>query len=214
MVPLSSFFATDKVEGEKYSDTQKQKIEKWFWRSLFTRRYSAGVNDRQAYDITEFKKLKSDENYNFKFPQKEIKFDFTNSNFAVGNANSKSTILLLSSMNPYSFLSGATIDLDKILSKVNKNEFHHIFPLKHLERLGISYKEANVAANICFLTRGDNNSIKDEDPKVYSKDISTTRYNEYMERSLIPNNFGELNYPDFLQARSELLKNKANELMT
>jgi hypothetical protein len=48
IVPLSSFFATDRADGVNYTSLQKKKISIWFWRSLFTRRFSAGVNERQA----------------------------------------------------------------------------------------------------------------------------------------------------------------------
>lgn len=213
MVPLSAFFATEKNEGELYTTQQNAKLKKWFWRSVFSRRYSAGVNIKQAIDIKEMLMLKKDEHYEFSMPQPEIKIDFTSANFSPGNANSKTFILLLSSLQPYSFLSGATIDLDKLLQKVNKNEFHHIFPHKHLEKLGKTNKEINVLANICCLTRGDNNAIKDKSPSEYSKDISTERFGEYMERSIIPNNFGQLNYDKFLEKRNEMLIGRSKELM-
>jgi hypothetical protein len=95
LVPLSAFFATNKTEGISYSSKQKDIILKWFWRSLFTRRFSAGVNERQATDIANMLGLKNDENYDFKLPKNEIKFDFAKSNFSAGNANSKTHILLL-----------------------------------------------------------------------------------------------------------------------
>lgn len=213
MVPLSVFFATDNSEGFRYTNKQKDNIAKWFWRSIFTRRYSAGVNERQAVDITEMIALRNNENHSFKFPNDDIKFDFTTSNFSAGNANSKSLILLLSSLTPYSFLSGAKIDLDKVLQKVNKNEFHHIFPQKHLERLGKSKKEINVLANICFLTRGDNNRIKDKAPDIYIKEITQENLQLYMDNSLIPIDLSTLNYDDFLKARAEKLIGRAKELI-
>jgi len=213
LVPLSVFFATDKSEGISYTDLQKEKLLTWFWRSVFSRRYSAGVNEKQAFDINEMLFLEKDENYQFKYPPQELKFDFSKSNFAVGNANSKTLILMLSSMSPYSFLSGATIDLDKILQKINKNEFHHIFPKKHLERSGRTRNEINVLTNICFLTRGDNNQIKDKNPKDYSEQISKDKFSDYMERAIIPEDFGSLDYDSFTEKRKQILNKKAYELM-
>ena len=75
LVPLSAFFATNKVEGFSYSSKQKTVILKWFWRTIFTRRFSAGVNERQAADIISMLGLKEDEDYKFRFPNDEIKFD-------------------------------------------------------------------------------------------------------------------------------------------
>jgi len=213
LVPLSVFFATDRSEGFAYTDIQKDKILTWFWRAAFTRRFSAGVNEKQAFDIQEMKNLKANENYGFKYPQREIKIDFKVSNFSVSNANSKTLILLLSSLNPYSFFSGAKIDLDKVLQKINKNEFHHIFPKSYLEGMGIEKKDVNVLANICFLTRGDNNKIKDKAPSIYITEINRHKKNDYLSGALIPDNFDILSYPVFLVDRAKLLSEKAKELM-
>ncbi|TKJ40362.1 hypothetical protein CEE37_08525 [candidate division LCP-89 bacterium B3_LCP] len=213
LVPLSVFFATDRPEGSTYTDIQKDTIITWFWRTTFTRRFSAGVNEKQAVDIQEMKKLKDNEHYKFKYPSGEIKIDFKTSNFSVSNANSKALILLLSSLNPFSFFSGARIDLDNVLQKVNKNEFHHIFPKKHLESLGIGKKETNVLANICFLTRGDNNKIKDKAPSEYVEEITSNKAEEYLRRALIPQDLSSLNYTSFLDERSTLLNRKALDLM-
>ncbi len=48
LVPLSAFFATNKTEGMPYSSKQKDVVISWFWRALFTRRFSAGVNEKQG----------------------------------------------------------------------------------------------------------------------------------------------------------------------
>jgi hypothetical protein len=213
LVPLSAFFATDKSEGMSYSSKQKSAILKWFWRSLFTRRFSAGVNDRQAADITNMIRIKESEDANFQFPSDDIKFNFLESNFSSGNANSKTLILLLNSAMPYSLLSGARIDLDKVLKKASKHEYHHIFPKKHLETKGKSRSEINILANICFLTRADNNTLKDNAPAIYSDEIDSTRKDDYLTRAFIPSDFGSIEYDVFIEKRTALLKKKAKELM-
>jgi hypothetical protein len=213
LVPLAVFFATDKPEGIGYTDTQKQKLTKWFWRSIFSRRFSAGVNDKQASDIVQMKALRGNENYNFSFPQKEISFDFSEISFSVTSANTKTFIILLSQFSPYSFLSGAKIDLAKILQKINKNEFHHIFPQKFLERQGFNGKEINVLANICFLTRGDNNKIKDKAPSIYAQEISKEGRSKYLQNALCPEDFDELDYKEFLVKRSEILRVRAMQMI-
>jgi hypothetical protein len=213
LVPLSAYFATNKVEGISYTPKQKAVILKWFWRSLFNRRYTSDVNERQAADIVSMLGLKKDENFDFKFPKDDIKFDFAASSFSSGNANSKILILLLNSVTPYSLLSGAKIDLDIVLKKASKHEYHHIFPKKHLEKLGTPQSEINILANICFLTRADNNAIKDSDPAIYETRIDAIRKNEYLASALIPNDFGSLGYEEFVKKRILLLEHKAKELM-
>ena len=213
LVPLSAFFATDKKDGTNYTSKQNEVIKKWFWRSLFSRRFSAGVNERQATDIQHLKKLQADENYDFKFPSNEVKFDFMKSNFSNGNANSKTLIAMLNQKGPKSFLSGANIDLDKVLKKGSKHEYHHIFPKKHLEKQGKTRKEINCLANICFLTRSDNNTIKDKSPSVYGATMNSSTKTSYLEKALVPSDFDSLSYEDFLAKRNKLLMNFADQLM-
>jgi hypothetical protein len=213
LVPLSAFFATKRVEGMPYSAKQKDVIVTWFWRSLFTRRFSAGVNEKQANDIISMCGLKKDEDYEFKQPKIEIKFDFSKTNFSAANANSKTHILILNSLSPKSLLSGASVDLDKVLKKASKHEYHHIFPKKHLERLGKERGEINVVSNICFLTRSDNNTIKDKDPKEYGANINNKNRAEYLSSALIPETFNFMTYEEFIVERTRLLEEKAHELM-
>ncbi|BAZ13388.1 hypothetical protein NIES4071_52270 [Calothrix sp. NIES-4071] len=213
LVPLAVFFATDKPEGVSYTDKQKQKLIKWFWRSIFSRRFSAGVNDKQAFDIVQMKALVKNEDHSFSYPPKEISFSFSEATFYVNSANTKSFIILLSQFYPCSFLSGAKIDLNKVLQKINKNEFHHIFPQKFLEKQGFNAKEINVLANICFLTRGDNNKIKDKAPSVYAKEISQENRSKYLQSALCPENFDELDYKDFLIKRSEIIRDKVMQMI-
>lgn len=213
LVPLSVYFATDKIEGIKYSDNQKSQIEKWFWRSAFSRRFSASVNARQAQDIKELLALKKDPDYQMRLPAADIRISFDTTRFSANTANSKTLILMLASSAPFSLVSGAKIELGKVLQATNRNEFHHIFPQKHLEKLGVQRNEINVLANICFLTRGDNNAISDKSPSDYVDKIPITRKDDYLNRALIPHDFSSTDYSVFVINRSKLLIQKAEELM-
>lgn len=205
IVPLSTFFATNKPDGVNYTDTQKQKLIAWFWRSVFTRRFSSDVTARQASDIRDMKTLKSNENHDFKFPPFEIKFEFHKSRFSAGTANSKALILMLANKNPVSFLSGANIDPSKVLKKGSRHEFHHIFPRKHLEGMGKENKEINCLSNICFLTRSDNNTIKAKSPKVYFGDMSPDNRDKYLKKAMCRYSDRNLKYEEFLEKRTKRL---------
>lgn len=213
LVPLSAFFATDKSDGTNYTSKQNDVIKKWFWRSLFSRRYSAGVNEHQANDISQMLLLLKDENHSFKFPNDDLKIDFAKSVFSISNANSKTLISMLNQNNPHSLLSGAKIDLDSVLKKGSKHEYHHIFPKRHLENLGRSRREINCLANICFLTRSDNNTIKAKSPEIYSSHISPDKRPEYLNNALIPLDFDTLTYDTFVENRVDLLETYARKLM-
>jgi hypothetical protein len=213
LVPLSVFFATDKADGVNYSAKQKTEILRWFWRSLFTRRFSADVNQRQAADILELNHLQNDENHKLRLPPNEVRVDFKTGNFSIANANSCILIILLNSLSPFSFLSGARIDTNKVLKKGSKHEYHHIFPKKYLEERGYSNTQINILANVCFLTRADNNKIKARSPNEYSKEIDKIRKLEYLNSALCPEDFGDIEYEDFIERRVELLTNHAMALM-
>lgn len=213
MVPLCAFFATERTEGLPYSSLQKEKICQWFWRSALTRRFSSDVNQRQSHDIIEFEKLKADENYQIKLPPAEVRFDIKTNNFSAANANSCTFILLLNSMTPFSFLSGSKIDVDKVLKKSSSHEFHHIFPKKYLDQQGKSQREINILANICFLTRSDNNRIKAKAPSIYVQDIDPQKKDDYLNRALCPKNIDLLTYDQFIEERTKLILQKAMELM-
>jgi hypothetical protein len=213
LVPLSAYFATNKAEGTNYTVKQKDQLLRWFWRSLFIRRFSADVNERQSNDIAEMRKLLADENYALKLPKAEVKFDFRKDVFSPANANSRVLMLLLSSMSPHSLLSGAKIDPEKVLKKASKHEFHHVFPQKYLTDLGRESREINVLANICFLTRADNNQIRAQAPASYMKAVDLTKKSDYLARALLPADFETLDYDKFLDSRATLLVDRATELM-
>ena len=213
LAPLCAYFSTKKSDGQKYTSKQKDVLFRWFWISVFSRRFSSDVNERQAFDISQMQKLKEDENFSFGFPKEEVKVDFIKSNFSSGNANSKALIILLNSTKPKSLLSGASVDLDKVLKKGSKHEYHHVFPRAFLDKQGVDRQEINVLANICFLIRSDNNKIKDKSPDDYGKEIAGDRREEYLKSALLPDDFDSLDYNDFLEERSRILIEYAKKVM-
>ena len=101
LVPLSVFFAADGNVEIKYTDDQRRAINRWFWRSAFSRRYSAGVLRNLKADIEEMEKLRDG------LPNTVGTFDvavpstfFTDNVFGMGNVNTKSFILMLAEGRP------------------------------------------------------------------------------------------------------------------
>ena len=58
LVPLSVFFAVSGTKEAKYTDAQRQKIDRWFWRSSFSKRYSSAVLRNLNADIAEMRLLR------------------------------------------------------------------------------------------------------------------------------------------------------------
>jgi hypothetical protein len=187
---------------------------KWFWRSLFSRRYSAAVTKHHASDIVEMQKLRKDDTYIMKdIPVNIDASYFIKNQFNVASVNTKAFILILAQFSPKSLLSGANVDLDEVLKRVNRNEFHHIFPRKYLETKGVLLQRINCLANFCFISSSDNQKIKDKAPTDYNKLIPAATLPDVMEHALCPHNALDLDFDDFLSARAEILLNKTKELM-
>lgn len=120
---------------------------------------------------------------------------------------------MLASCNPRSFISGAHVRLGEVLKTVNRNEFHHIFPKKYLERLGVDKKEINCLANFCFLNNADNQKIKDKDPNVYKALLPSSSLNNILESAICPINALDLSFDDFINNRIKKLAEYANKLI-
>lgn len=212
LVPLTAFFATKKKDGHKYTDLQRERLTQWFWISVFSKRYSSDVNNRQKKDIIDLNNMKFNEEHELTISPKVLRIEFGLDKFTK-SIHTKALILLLARKNPVSLISGTIVNLDKVLKSVNKNEFHHIFPRKHLEKLSITDDRINVIANFCFLSKGDNIKILAKSPSDYVDLISVSRRGEILEKSFIPEDFDNLDYEEFISKRSQLLINEANRLM-
>lgn len=109
-------------------------------------------------------------------------------------------------------MSGAKIEAVKVLKKASKHEFHHIYPQKYLETLSVDERRINSLANICFLTRADNNKIKARGPAQYISEMEPTTKAQYLNEAFCPTNIESLDYDDFLKRRELLLLSQADAL--
>lgn len=213
LVPLAAFFATSAASGVHPNDKQREAIITWYWRSCLSRRYSSGVGRAHSADIALMNSLKSGNEPEILKTVRPIDTTFFIENrFSIGNVNSKIMINILSQKQPVSLLSGAKIDLSTVLQKANRNEFHHIFPRAHLKRSGFDNEKINAIANICFLSKSDNNRIKDKEPRDYASMMTHDKKDEILETNLIPTGFSSLSYDEFLIKRADLISKFANTL--
>lgn len=87
---------------------------------------------------------------------------------------------------------------------------HHLFPRKHLERLGITdTKQVNAIANMSFTDWADNAEISDKDPGEYWPVMSARIDPEQLRKQkywhALPVGWEQLDYPAFLERRRELI---------
>lgn len=211
IVSLTNFFATDKKSGTAIDEIQRIELIKWFWRSCYSRRYTSGVTGNHKKDLQAMEELKKG-NLGLANINCNIEPDFfINCQFNVGSVNTKTYICTLASKKPKSLISGAVVDLSMVLSRVNRNEFHHIFPKKFLTGLNKEKNEINCLANLCFLSNADNMRILDKNPKTYKTLIQEQSIENNLKSNLCTADALDLTYTKFLKKRSELLAKYVND---
>ena len=68
-------------------------------------------------------------------------------------------------------------------------------------------------SNFCFISNADNQKIKDKAPKEYKKLIPAKTLSTVMNHALCPTDSLDLEFADFLEARTKILLDKANDLI-
>ncbi len=215
IIPLSAFFAEPDGKEVSYDSIVYNKLKKWFWRSCLTNRYSSQIKRTAISDIEQVIKLKDGESSNLGEIQCEISSDFFKENqFRLTSANAKTFILILANKTPRSLLSGGLIDLDKVLQKYNRAEFHHIYPRAYLKEEGYPDDEVNCLANFCFLSASENKKIGRKKPSEYIEIMPDgDELSEIMTSTFFPEDAFDDNYEKFINKRAELLANFAKALI-
>jgi hypothetical protein len=212
LVPLSVFFAYQGTKQVAATDSQRKKINQWFWRSSFSRRYSSGVIRNLNTDIAEMEKLRVGQDSNIGEFSVEVndKFFLENS-FGINNVNTKTFILLLASQRPLSFVSGSPIDLATTLKEANRNEFHHLMPKQFLKLSNQTLFDESALANFCLLSRADNGLIAGAAPSKYRSKMPLD-VTDIMKKALIPDSLFNDDYPAFVTERATIVSSIAARL--
>jgi len=216
ILPLTAFFAEPTGKSVAYSNKTFEKIKKWFWRSCFSERYSSQTRKTTKADISEIKKLKDGKanslgEFNVRI---ESEFFFRNQ-FRLASAVTRTFILMLAQKGPRTFLSGAEVDLEKVLQQYNRSEFHHIFPRAYLHEVGRDESEINSLGNFCFINSGENKQIGKKKPSLYASKMPSdpNMLQLVLDRAFCDTRMFDDDFSSFVQRRSALLSQEANRLM-
>lgn len=214
LVPLSVFFAVSGTKEKSLSDAQRLQIDRWFWRTAFSRRYSSGVIRNLNTDIAAMTALRDGA------PSELGNFDadvdaefFTRHTFGIGNVNTKTLILMLALQSPRSFVSGAPVDLAATLKAANRAEFHHLMPRNFLRTSKQDAPAESALVNFAFLSRSDNRDLGGDAPSVYRvKMPKDAALDGVLTSALVPHSLFADDYAAFAAERSALLVATARAL--
>ncbi|MGB7985404.1 MAG: DUF262 domain-containing protein [Terracidiphilus sp.] len=204
LIPLTFFFS----RVNSASNIQSKHLKQWFWKTAFSRRYSAQTDDKLDSDIVYFKQL-IDGNY-----EGAIKYNYTvttdqliRQGFTKSSPLVRAFLVLLAQNHPVDLVHGGLVDLGSALSEYNSKEYHHIFPRAHLKKREFLPEKINSLCNFCFLTSDSNKKISNKAPSDYFVTvIPQASLGSILESNLMPLNkevYDKNDYENFLRLRSQ-----------
>ncbi len=212
LIPLAVFFSAPENAEVAVTDTQRVLISRWFWRSAFSGRYSAGVLRHLDSDVSEISKLRrGDPSTLADIPVTIEPSYFINNRFVVGTVATKTFIALLAQTQPRNFISGALVDLREKLQHYNRKEFHHLMPKAFLATNYDGPISESALANFCFIARADNRALGGDPPSVYRAHMAEN-VEEILETHMCPNALFDDDYSAFVTLRANALLAKARAL--
>ncbi len=206
-IPLAVFFAEPDGKEVLYTGPTLKAIKRWFWRTCFSGRYTSQTRKTTIHDITQMLKLKNGQPSTLDAIDVLVEPSFFMNSFRVGAAATKTFVLLLANNTPKSLVSGKSIELDKVLQRYNRSEFHHIYPRAFLRELGVADQKINVLGNFCILSAAENKNIGRKKPSAYVKELvgdDEARAAALATAFCDANQFND-DYDPFLQLRCERL---------
>ena len=216
LIPLAVFFAEPDGKEVLYSGPTLKAIKRWFWRTCFTGRYTSQTRKTTINDVCQMVKLKNGHPSTLDNIECTVTQDFFMNTFRVTAAATKTFVLVLANNAPKSLLSGKAIELEKVLQRYNRSEFHHIYPRAFLRDLNFADSKINALGNFCFLSAAENKSIGRKKPSVYVTELVGHEVERDAALASAFCDAGQFDdkYDPFLQLRCERLAKYASRLVS
>lgn len=201
----------------------KAAIARWIYMSLLTGRFTGSPESRMEQDLAELRELKTAEQFLARLSAVEsatLTDDFWTKTLPMDLATSASRSPALFAFYAAQTLLGAPALFSKspvsdlldppAQGQKKALERHHLFPRKHLAKLGIdSIRDTNQIANFALVEWGDNIAISDEPPVSYWPKYAARFDADTLARMsaahALPEGWWSMPYPDFLASRRPLI---------
>lgn len=193
---------------ENLKNRDYEKINQWYWSSIFSERFSGSTETKLMKDYKELKKWFENDNF---IPEavNEMR-DILFKTFAIldkknsGNAVYKGVFNLLFMNDAKDFY-----DNDKIKFSFELED-HHIFPRKFLENKEITEFRDSVA-NRTLITSSTNKKISKKAPATYIKEMMEIHKSEEKVKEILSKHFIDEEMYDILLDTTEELSNEKVE---
>jgi len=213
IVPLAAYFAVPDGKTAPVSDSQREELLRWFWRSSFARRFSAGVLKNLNRDVTEAIQLRESGKLGLSDIPWSLERDFfVETRFNISSVNTKTFILFLAQHIPLSFVSASKVSLANVLSHYNRSEFHHLYPRSYLKTQDRDSADINRLANFAIISAADNKILGGVAPSRYKARMTSAKLEDVLKSALCPSELFHDDYDAFLAARNDLLVSAAKKL--
>ena len=233
VVVLAYYFIDDKIW---LSEKNLNKLESWYWVTVFSGRYTYRQNEHCIEDIKNLETFITSDKNKFKHLVPEI-LDFKGCNKDIllrknfdeseeVESSSIRNIMLqfILSRSPYDFHSENDTRLYpwEIARNSQRLEIHHVIPLTGATKIEQSTKEIrkniksqlNSMLNMTFISRAANQSIKDRSASDYLKQLVAETVNSHLiSYDSISETTGD-NCEKFLASRYEKLKSAILDRIT
>lgn len=219
---LQYYFFTSKKKA--IGSSHLPYIEKWFWTSTFSQRYSSSSLTRMTEDSKWIKELSLDKLEENVIPVSLSIKELTKIKMQSASVIKYGVLCLMALEEPKDFDNGQSVTLDNtIISRSNVKENHHFFPYSKRNSFSKLF-DINALINFVLITKRLNQEISASLPSEYfkkyansnpniQKHLSTHFITEKAIESLSKNDF-----EGFIKERAknilEVIKNKTNQALT
>ncbi|MBU2504036.1 MAG: DUF262 domain-containing protein [Nanoarchaeota archaeon] len=218
LVPLAYFH----YKKHNPSNSQIKQLQTWFWKACLSNRFGSTVESKIEEDCEEFDKILEGEKTEFAYQidWETFKTRLIGQDYNLRNAFCKTILSLYSYFDPKSLKDGRDIDIDYALTGYYKNNLHHFFPRKYLEKVFDPQRDRrDSVVNIAFAPAIVNIEMSDTAPSEYVAKFKkeNPEIDEILKSHLIDDvdKFGipEDNFAEFLEKRAERIENQFRMLL-
>lgn len=201
----------------------RRTIARWFYMSALTGRFTGSPESAMEFDLARLRDVQSAEGF-VRTLEQICDVTLPNDFWTVSLPNDLATS---SPRSPSLFAYNAALvllDARALFSKVRVSDLldpsvhaprsaverHHLFPKKHLSKLGLgAIRDTNQIANFALVEWGANSAISSKAPSEYLPEIrgrvTQSEMAEMYRWHALPENWEHLDYRDFLEKRRELM---------